>query len=104
MSCHRETEGRRRSDQSVVFFNLREHSYGQGVENKNADEREGSHICLDLVLEHLKIVTPYRLGRRSDSRTRPLEVILEDRAQRKSFWITLKASQAKHAQDSRMSL
>ena len=35
------------------------------------------------MLDNLKIVTSYRLGRRSDSKIRPLKVILEERAQRK---------------------
>ena len=55
---HREMEDRRRS----VFFNSKEHSNSQGVENKNADEREVSKICSDLGLDNLRIVTSYRLG------------------------------------------
>ena len=80
---HREMEDRRRRDQKVVFFNLKEHSNSQGVENKNADEREVGQICSDLGLDNLRIVTSYRLGKRDDSKIRPLKVILEDRAQRK---------------------
>ena len=76
-------EDRRRRDQNVAFFNLKEHSNSQGVENKNADEREVSQICSDLGLDNLRIVTSYRLGKRDDSKIRPLKVILEDRAQRK---------------------
>ena len=36
----REMEDRRRRDQNVVFFNSKEHSNSQGVENRNADEIE----------------------------------------------------------------
>ena len=65
--CHREMEDQRRRDHNVVFFfNLKEHSNSQGVENKNAVEREGSQMCSDLGLDNLRIVTSYRLGKRND--------------------------------------
>ena len=52
---HREMEDRRRRDQKVVFFTLKEHSNSQGVKNKNADEREVGQICSDLGLDNLRI-------------------------------------------------
>ena len=73
---HREMEDRRRRGQNVVFFNLKEHSNSQGVKNKNADERGVSQLCSDLGLDNLRIVTSYRLGKRNDSKIRPLKVIL----------------------------
>ena len=37
---HREMRDRRRKKRYVVFFNLVEHSYSSGAENKHADERD----------------------------------------------------------------
>ena len=102
---HREMEDRRRRDQNVVFFNLKEHSNSQGVENKNADEREVGQICSELGLDNLRIVTSYRLGKRDDSKIRPLKVIVSKIEPREnSYWLTPKASQVKHTQDSRITL
>ena len=73
-------EDRRRRNQNVVLFDLTEHSYNLGSENKNADESDVNRICSELGLDNLKMVTSYRLWRRNDSRKRPLKVITEDRA------------------------
>ena len=75
-------DDRRRREMNVVIFNLKEHQNDSGQINKSKDERDIKTLAIALGLEELKIVTSYRLGK-PKSTTRPLNIILEDRTQRK---------------------
>lgn len=80
---HRELEDRKRRELNITVFNLLEHNNPSGLENKRQDEEDITRICASLDVEELQIVTMYRLGRKMDSKTRPLKVILNNKAQRK---------------------
>lgn len=80
---HRELEDRKRRELNVTVFNLPEHNNPSGLENKRQDEEDVTRICESIDVEELQIVTMYRLGRKMDSKTRPLKVILNNKAQRK---------------------
>lgn len=79
----REMEDRRRRDLNIVIFNLKEHVYPVGTDNKRADENDFIRISENLGLEDVKFVTTYRLGRRKSNVTRPLKVIMVEKSQRK---------------------
>lgn len=78
-----ELEERRRRDHNLVYFNLSEHQCPTGEENKKEDENDVINIASQLGLDNLQITAAYRLGKKLDSKTRPLKVILESKSHRK---------------------
>ena len=80
---NRELEDRKRRELNLTVFNLPEHSKQSGQENREEDEIDFASICADLDLSSVNIQTSLRLGKKMDNKTRPLKVILIDKAQRK---------------------
>ena len=60
-----------------------EYNYPTGAENKAKDELDVKYISTKLGLQEIKIVTCFRLGKKQANKTRPLKVILAEKAQRK---------------------
>ena len=94
-SRSRELEDRKRRELNVTVFNLREHDYELGRDNKNADEQDMIEISASIGLENLNIMTSYRLGKKEDGKTRPLKLILDSKAQRKFLLENAKHTAAK---------
>lgn len=80
---NKELEDRKRRELNLTVFNLDEHRHRSGVENKQADEQDILNISASLGLENLNIVTSFRLGKKEDSKIRPLKIVLDSKAQRK---------------------
>ena len=80
---NRELEDRKRRELNITLFNLPEHNSYDNSENKRKDEIDVRSISASLGLEILNIVTTYRLGKKVQSKTRPLRVVLDSKSQRK---------------------
>ena len=80
---NKELEDRKRRDMNLTVFNLQEHNFSNGPDNKRADENDILRICSSLGLENLTINYSYRLGKKVESKTRPLKLVLDSKAQRK---------------------
>ena len=52
---NKELEDRKRRDMNLTVFNLQEHNFGNGPDNKRADENDILRICSSLGLENLNI-------------------------------------------------
>ena len=78
-----ELEDRKRRDQNLTVFNLPEHISSNNTENKHQDEEDLRLISSLLGLESILLTTQYRLGKKDDSKTRPIKMVLESKAQRK---------------------
>ena len=68
---------------NLTVFNLQENNFGNGPDNKRADENDILRICSSLGMENLTINYSYRLGEKVESKTRPLKLVLVSKAQRK---------------------
>lgn len=79
----KELDDRRRRDCNLVLFNLPEHRSQDTEENKKGDEEDVKALCSFLGLENVQLAAQFRLGRRNPANTRPLKVILQNRAHRK---------------------
>ena len=79
---NKELEDRKRRDMNLTVFNLQEHNFGNGPDNKRADENDKLRICSNLGSENLTINYSYRLGKKVESKTRPLKLVLDSKAQR----------------------
>ena len=79
----KELDDRRRRDCNLVLFNLPEHRSQNTEENKKGDEEDVKLLCSSLGLENVEFVAQFRLGRRNPTSSRPLKVILQNRAHRK---------------------
>ena len=82
-SRNKELEDRRRRELNLTIFSLPEYNYPTGAENKAKDELDVKYISTKLGLQEIKIVTCFRLGKKQANKTRPLKVILAEKAQRK---------------------
>ena len=82
-SRNKELEDRKRRELNHTIFNLKEHRCDSETENKRCDEHDLQNICESLGLGNLSVITSYRLGRKDESRTGPLKIILDSKAQRK---------------------
>ena len=80
---NKELEDRKRRELNLTVFNLTEHNHELGTDNKTADQQDIFRISSDLGLGELNIVTSYRLGKKTEGKTRPLKVVLDSKAQRK---------------------
>ena len=80
-----ELEDRRRRESNITLFNLREHNFPTGQENKTADAEGFQHLCSCLGIDTPNMVTWFRLGKKAPDKTRPLKIVLESRAQRKTI-------------------
>ena len=80
---NRELEDRRRRDHNIVCFNLPEHNSPIGTENKEKDESDVSAIASQLGLQNLSITSAFRLGKKLETKIRPLKVVLENKSHRK---------------------
>ena len=80
---NRELEDRKRRELNLTVFNLCEHNLGSGTDNRRADENDIMRISSSLGLDNLNIIMSYRLGKKVESKTRPLKLILDSKAQRK---------------------
>ena len=80
---NKELEDRKCRDMNLTVFNLQEHNFGNGPDNKRADENDILRICSSLGLETPTINYSYRLGKKVESKTRPLKLVLDSKAQRK---------------------
>ena len=80
---NKELEDRKRRDMNLTVFNLQEHNFGNGPDNKRADENDILRICSSLGLENSTINYSFRLGKKVESKTRPLKLVLDSKAQRK---------------------
>ena len=80
---NKELEDRKRRELNLTIFNLDEHQHRSGVENKQADEQDILNISASLGLENLNIVTSFRLGKKENSKIRPMKIVLDSKAQRK---------------------
>ena len=56
----RELEDRKRRETNLTIFNLKEHTYENGADNKRADEEDILEISSGLGLEKLNITTLFR--------------------------------------------
>ena len=90
----RELEDRKRRETNLTIFNLKEHSYENGADNKRADEEDILEISSGLGLEKLNITTLFRLGKKDPSKNRPLKVVLLNKSDRKYM-----IENAKHIQN-----
>ena len=79
----KELDDRRRRDCNLVLFNLPEHRSQNTKENKKGDEEDVKSLCSSLGLENVEFAAQFRLGRRNPISSRPLKVILQNRAHRK---------------------
>ena len=86
----KEYEDRRRRELNIVIFNLPESNHRIGRQNKEEDEQKVRDIAEALGLDNLDIETSYRLGKKDQSKTRVLKVILKDRKQRKFLLVNSK--------------
>ena len=80
-----ELEDRRRRESNITLFNLQEHTFPSGQENKTADAEDFQHLCTCLGIDTPNMVTWFRLGKKVPDKTRPLKIVLESRAQRKTI-------------------
>ena len=80
---NKELEDRKRRELNLTVFNLEEHQHRSGFENKQADEQDILIISASLGLENLNIVTSFRLGKKEDSKIRPMKIVLDSKAERK---------------------
>ena len=80
---NKELEDRKRRDMNLTVFNFQEHNFVNGPDNKRADENDILRICSSLGLENPTINYSYRLGKKVESKTRPLKQALDSKAQLK---------------------
>ena len=78
---NRELEDRWRRDHNIVCFNS--HNSPIGTENKEKDESGVSAIASQLGLQNLSITSAFRLGKKLETKIRPLNVVLENKSHRK---------------------
>ena len=90
-----ELEDRKRRDHNLTEFNLPEHTSSNNTENKQQDEEDIRFICSLLGLENILLTTQYRLGKKDDSKTRPIKMVLESKAQRKFLLDNVRFIQSK---------
>ena len=74
-----ELKDRKRRETNIVVFNLPEHNFTVGLENKHADEADIRNINTCLGQEILNIVTLFRLGRRTETKIRTLKIVLDSK-------------------------
>lgn len=82
---HSELEDRRRRETNITIFNLIEHNFPTGNENKKADEEDFNVLCSSLGVETPGFTNCFRLGRKVANKTRPLKVLLNSKVQRKTL-------------------
>ena len=75
-------QDRKRRELNITVFNLPEHNNRSGQDNKE-DELDFSSICTDLGLSNVNITVSFRLGRKLEDKSRPLKIVLAEKAQRK---------------------
>ena len=80
---NRELEDRRRRDLNLTMFNLPEPNEENSAANKQADEQAFKIICRRLGLEEVNVMSSFRLGKKSENKTRPIKLILSDKSHRK---------------------
>lgn len=80
-----ELEDRRRRETNITLFNLSEHNFPSGQENKDADGQDFSQLCTCLGVETPNMITWFRLGRKTPEKTRPLKIVLDNRSKRKTL-------------------
>lgn len=98
---NRELEDRKRRELNITVFNLEEHSNQTGLENKAQDEEDIRRICSSIGVEEVEIVTFYRLGKKIQNKTRPIKIILSNKAQRKAILNNAKHISSKAAPEFR---
>lgn len=82
---HSELEDRKRRETNITIFNLPEHNFTTGSENKKADEQDFNMLCSSLGLETPSFSNCFRLGRKTADKTRPVKVLLTSKVQRRAL-------------------
>ena len=82
---HSELEDRKRRETNITIFNLTDHNFATGSENKLADEQDFNLLCSSLGLETPGFTNCFRLGRKTANKIRPLKVLLNSKVQRRSL-------------------
>ena len=79
----KELEDRKRCDTNLIIFNVPEHRLPRGEDNKIKDIEDTQNLSSSLGLENLHIAHCFRLGKKTQTSSRPLKLVLEIRSQRK---------------------
>lgn len=82
---HSELEDRKRRETNITIFNLTEHNFATGSENKMADEQDFNLLCSSLGIETQSFSNCFRLGRKTANKIRPLKVLLNSKVQRRTL-------------------
>lgn len=80
-----ELEDRRRRENNITLFNLQEHNFPTGQENKATDAEDFRQLCTSLGIDPPNMITWFRLGKKTPDKTRPLKIVLETKAQKKKL-------------------